>query len=56
VVTDGPFPEAKEHLAGYCLLQCDTPERADEIAAAWPDARFNGVELRPILDPAGMEM
>lgn len=56
VVTDGPFPEAKEHLAGYCLLECDTPERADEIAAAWPDARFNGVELRPVLDPAGMEM
>jgi hypothetical protein len=54
-VTDGPFPEAKEHLAGYCLLECDSLDRATEIAARWPDARYNGVELRPIIDPAGME-
>ena len=29
-VTDGPFVEAKEHLAGYCLFECETPERAIE--------------------------
>ncbi|MGH8792484.1 MAG: YciI family protein [Stackebrandtia sp.] len=31
-VTDGPFPESKEFLAGYWIVQCDSPERAVEIA------------------------
>ncbi|WP_282777426.1 MULTISPECIES: YciI family protein [unclassified Nocardia] len=33
VVTDGPFPESKEFLAGYWLVDVDSPERAIEIAA-----------------------
>jgi hypothetical protein len=33
LVTDGPFPEAKELLAGYRIVEVDTPERAVEIAA-----------------------
>ena len=33
VVTDGPFPESKELLAGYRLVDVDTVERAIEIAA-----------------------
>jgi len=33
IVTDGPFPEAKEFLAGYWIVQVDRPERAYEIAA-----------------------
>lgn len=49
VVTDGPFLEAKEHLAGYCVLECESLARAVEIATRWPDARYNGVELRPIM-------
>jgi len=32
-VTDGPFPEAKEFLAGYWIIDVDRPERAHEIAA-----------------------
>jgi len=32
-VTDGPFPEAKEFLAGYWLLECKSLERVVEIAA-----------------------
>jgi hypothetical protein len=32
-VTDGPFPEAKEFLAGYWIVDVDSPERAYEIAA-----------------------
>jgi len=32
-VTDGPFPEAKEFLAGYWIVNVDTAERAYEIAA-----------------------
>jgi hypothetical protein len=33
VITDGPFPEAKELLAGYRMIDVETPERAIEIAA-----------------------
>ena len=33
VVTDGPFPEAKEFLAGYWIVDVDRAERAYEIAA-----------------------
>ncbi|WP_155340333.1 YciI family protein [Acrocarpospora corrugata] len=47
--TDGPFIEAKEHLAGYFLLDCVSMERATEIAALLPDARFGTVEVRPLL-------
>jgi len=32
-ITDGPFPEAKEFLAGYWLVEVDSPERAYELAA-----------------------
>lgn len=32
-VTDGPFPEAKEFLAGFWLVDVESPERAYEIAA-----------------------
>jgi hypothetical protein len=46
VSTDGPYAEAKEHLAGFFLLDCATRERAEEVAA-----RFAGpgdtIELRP---------
>lgn len=33
LVTDGPFPESKELLAGYRIVEVDTLERAVEIAA-----------------------
>ena len=32
-ITDGPFPEAKEFLAGYWIVDVDSPERAYELAA-----------------------
>jgi hypothetical protein len=48
--------EAKEHLAGFCIFEFETEERALEIAARWPDARYAAVELRPLMHEAGMEM
>jgi len=54
--TDGPYLEAKEHLAGYVVVDCDSPERAAEIASRFPDARFSAVEVRPIMDQSGQEM
>jgi len=50
VVTDGPFAESKELLAGYWIVDVETPERAIEIAAAASeqpghDGRPLGVEI-----------
>jgi hypothetical protein len=56
VTTDGPYVETKEQLAGYVVVDCEDPERASEIAARIPDARFAAVEVRPIMDLAGQEM
>jgi hypothetical protein len=47
VITDGPFPEAKELLAGYRLVDVETPGRAIEIAAQASAAPGpNGVPIR----------
>ncbi|GAA2803277.1 YciI family protein [Saccharopolyspora taberi] len=55
--TDGPYAEAKEQIAGYFLIDCESPERAAEIAARFPDARFGAVEVRPVMDlSGGLEM
>lgn len=47
-VTDGPFLEAKEHLAGYYLVDCQTFEEATRIAVRIPCGRAGAVEIRPI--------
>jgi hypothetical protein len=56
VVTDGPFPEAKELLAGYQLIDVESEERAIEIAAKVSAAPGPGgvplrqrIELRSVL-------
>jgi hypothetical protein len=55
-VTDGPFVEAKEQLAGYCIVDCETMDRAVEIAASWPDAKHFAMEVRAIMGGSGPEM
>jgi len=37
VVTDGPYPEAEEVLAGYWIVECDSFDRATQIAARLAD-------------------
>jgi hypothetical protein len=56
VVSDGPFPEAKEFLAGYWIVDVDRPERAYAIAARvssapGPDGKplFIPVEVRQVM-------
>jgi hypothetical protein len=49
VVTDGPLAEAKEHFGGYMIVDCETPERAVEIASRWPNSRFGAMEVRPMM-------
>ncbi|MEU4253851.1 YciI family protein [Amycolatopsis sp. NPDC026612] len=50
-VTDGPFLETKEFLAGYYLVECASKERAVELASMIPDAAIDGlgVEVREIV-------
>ena len=43
-------------MSGFYLIECDTPERATELAAAIPDARLTAVEVRPLMHVAGLEM
>ena len=49
VVTDGPFIEAKEQFAGYILVDCETLDRAVDIAARWPDAAHFAMEVRQVV-------
>ena len=49
-VSDGPFAEAKEHLAGFYLVDVETQERALQIGARVPDAIWGLVQVRPLLD------
>ena len=49
IVTDGPYIESREQLAGFLIVECETPERAAEIAKRWPDARYWGMEVRPLM-------
>ncbi len=55
-VTDGPYVEAKEFLAGYYVVECETLERAGELAAQIPDAHYTAIEVRPVMDAGGLEM
>ncbi|MGZ0145618.1 YciI family protein [Kribbella sp. WER1] len=50
-VTDGPFTEAKEVLAGYYVVDCASLERAAEIAARLPEAPYSPIEIREFTDP-----
>jgi hypothetical protein len=47
IVTDGPFAETKEWIAGFDLLECATLDEAIEAASQHPMARFGRLELRP---------
>ena len=56
VITDGPLAEAKEHCGGYLIVDCESIDRAVEIAVRWPSSRFAPLEVRPIMDIGGVEM
>jgi hypothetical protein len=53
LVTDGPFVEAKEGIAGFSVLECESQEQAIEIAARHPMAWFNPIEVRPLMESDG---
>jgi hypothetical protein len=51
-VTDGPYQETKEYIASFYLLDCESEERALQIAADMPWADQEPVELWPIMHEA----
>lgn len=53
LVTDGPFTESREWIAGFDVLECDDLDEAIEIAAKHPMARFGRLELRPFWPAEG---
>jgi hypothetical protein len=56
LASDGPFAETKELLGGFFLLECESHERAVEIAARVPEAELGLVEVRPVLELGGTEL
>lgn len=62
-VSDGPFPESKEFLAGYWIVDVESRERAIEIAARGSASPGRGgkpvnnpIEVRQIMDAPSLEM
>ena len=47
-VTDGPFAETKEQLAGFYLLDATDLNEAIQLAAKIPPARVGSIEVRPV--------
>ena len=53
-VTDGPFVETREQLAGYFLIEARDLNEAIGIAARVPGARIGTVEVRPLREIQGL--
>ena len=49
-LTDGPFAETKEYLAGYYTIECDDLDAALQRAAQMPNIEYGSVEVRPVWD------
>ena len=54
VVTDGPFAETREQLGGFYLVEARDLNEALEIAERVPPAKFGTIEIRPVMEIAGL--
>ena len=54
IVTDGPFAETREQLGGYYLIDAKDLDEAMGIAERIPVARMGTIEVRPVLEIAGL--
>lgn len=52
LITDGPFAETHEQLAGYFLVEAKNLDEATSIAARIPSARTGSIEIRPLVETA----
>jgi hypothetical protein len=50
LLTDGPFAETREYIAGYDVIECADLDDAIQIASRHPCARFGAVEVRPFAE------
>ena len=54
VITDGPFAETREQLGGYFIIQAENLDQAIGIAGRIPAGRWGTIEIRPVLEIAGL--
>ncbi len=54
LITDGPFAETREQLGGYFLIDVSDLDEAIAIAAQIPGARRGTIEVRPVVELAGI--
>jgi hypothetical protein len=54
LVTDGPFAETREQLGGYYLIDANDLDEAIDIAERIPGARWGTIEIRPVMEIAGL--
>ena len=54
LVTDGPFAETREQLGGYYLIDARDLDEAMNIAERIPVAKHGTIEIRPVLEIAGL--
>jgi len=54
LVTDGPFAETREQLGGYFLINAKNLDEAITIGGQIPGARIGTVEIRPVIQLAGL--
>ncbi|HEV7796828.1 MAG TPA: YciI family protein [Pyrinomonadaceae bacterium] len=54
LVTDGPFAETREQLGGYYLIDAVDLDEAIRIAERIPPVQFGTVEIRPVMEIAGL--
>ncbi|MGK0224852.1 MAG: hypothetical protein ACI9ON_004109, partial [Limisphaerales bacterium] len=54
-VSDGPFAETKEQLAGFYLIDVDSMEQATAYAAQIPNVETGTIEVRPVDDHSDLE-
>ena len=55
VITDGPFAETREQLGGFFMVDVENLDEAISIASQIPGARRGTVEVRPVVELAGLK-
>ena len=54
LVTDGPFAETREQLGGFYIIEANDLDEAIAIAEKIPPARYGTIEIRPVMEIAGL--
>jgi hypothetical protein len=54
LISDGPFAETKEYLAGFNIIEAHDIDEAVRIAESMPWTRFGAIEVRPVRDIDGV--